>query len=72
VRLSGLLLSELISSGTHLFSGPNGEALAGFLLIIAIAAVATALAAWLVRRFSPDAAGSGIPVVEAELGEKRP
>src|SRR6516165_8652395 len=37
-----------------------------------MAAVATALAAWLVRRFSPDAAGSGIPVVEAELEEKRP
>jgi len=50
----------------------HGEALAGFLLIIGMAAVATALAAWLVRRFSPDAAGSGIPVVEAELEEKRP
>ena len=37
-----------------------------------MAAVATAQAAWLVRRFSPDAAGSGIPVVEAELEEKRP
>lgn len=49
----------------------HGEPLAGFLLIIGVAA-ATALAAWLVRRFSPDAAGSGIPVVEAELGEKRP
>ena len=31
------------------------------------AAVASALAAWLVRRFSPDAAGSGIPHVEAVL-----
>jgi chloride channel protein, CIC family len=49
----------------------QGEPLAGFLLIIGVAA-ATALAAWLVRHFSPDAAGSGIPVVEAELGEKRP
>ena len=50
----------------------HGETLAGFLLLITTAAAATSLAAWLVRRFSPDAAGSGIPVVEAELGEKRP
>jgi chloride channel protein, CIC family len=49
----------------------HGEPPACFLLIIGMAA-ATALAAWLVRRFSPDAAGSGIPVVEVELGEKRP
>lgn len=50
----------------------QGQALAGFLLIIGMATAATALAAWLVRRFSPDATGSGIPVVEAELKEKRP
>jgi CIC family chloride channel protein len=37
-------------------------------LTIAIAALATGLAAWLVRRFSPQAAGSGIPHVEAQLG----
>ena len=50
----------------------HGEALAGFLLIISVAAAATALAAWLVRRFSPDATGSGIPVVEAELQKEQP
>jgi chloride channel protein, CIC family len=50
----------------------HGEALAGFLLIIVTFAAVTALAAWLVRRFSPDAAGSGIPSVEAELKEKPP
>jgi len=48
------------------------KTVAGFLLVISIGAAATSLAAWLVRRFSPDAVGSGIPVVEAELTEKRP
>lgn len=37
----------------------------GFLLTIALVAASSALAAWLVRRFSPHAAGSGIPHVEA-------
>jgi chloride channel protein, CIC family len=50
----------------------HGETLAGSLLIISVAAAATALAAWLVRRFSPDATGSGIPVVEAELQKEQP
>jgi hypothetical protein len=50
----------------------HGEALVGFLLIMSVAAAATALAAWLVRRFSPDATGSGIPVVEAELQKEQP
>jgi CIC family chloride channel protein len=39
----------------------------GPLLMMAGAALATGLAAWLVRRFAPDAAGSGIPHVEAVL-----
>lgn len=39
----------------------------GPVMMMAGAALATGLAAWLVRRFSPDAAGSGIPHVEAVL-----
>jgi CIC family chloride channel protein len=39
----------------------------GFALIVAGAAAAFALAAWLVRRFSPFATGSGIPQIEAAL-----
>ena len=39
----------------------------GPLMMMAGAALAAGLAAWLVRRFSPDAAGSGIPHVEAVL-----
>jgi len=50
----------------------HGEALVGFLCIIGSATAATALAAWLVRRFSPLAAGSGIPQVEAELSGEQP
>src|ERR1700727_2682736 len=39
----------------------------GLLLVIAGPAAATALAAGLVRRISPDAGGSGIPEVEAAI-----
>jgi CIC family chloride channel protein len=46
--------------------------IAGFLLVLAGCAAATAGAAWLVRRFSPDASGSGIPHVEAVLKEELP
>src|SRR5262249_4990894 len=42
----------------------------GFLLVIATCGTATAIAAWLVRRFSPHASGSGIPHVEAVLKEQ--
>ena len=45
----------------------------GFMLVVAACAVATGFAAWLVRRFSPHASGSGIPHVEAVLkGELLP
>jgi chloride channel protein, CIC family len=40
---------------------------AGFLATIAICAAATTVAAWLVRRFSAQATGSGIPQIEAQL-----
>jgi chloride channel protein, CIC family len=47
--------------------------IAGFLLVVAVAAASVAAAAWLVRRFAPYSAGSGIPHVEAALlGEVRP
>jgi CIC family chloride channel protein len=39
----------------------------GCLSFVTVSALATAGAAWLVRRFSPHAAGSGIPHVEAQL-----
>jgi CIC family chloride channel protein len=49
-----------------------GVPIVGFLLVTASCAAAVALAAWLVRRFSPEASGSGIPHVEAVLGEEVP
>ena len=42
------------------------------LLVVAACAGATAVAAWLVRRFSPQAEGSGIPNVEAVLRGELP
>jgi len=52
--------NELIARGHH-------ESLIGFVLIVTGSAAAVALAAGLVRRFSPYASGSGIPQVEGAL-----
>lgn len=45
----------------------HGLGIGGFLLIVLGGAVAAFVAAWMVRRFSPHASGSGIPHVEAVL-----
>jgi len=50
----------------------HGEKLLGFLFVVATCAAAALIAAWLVRRFSPHASGSGIPHVEAVLNEEIP
>jgi chloride channel protein, CIC family len=50
----------------------HDENLAGFLLVVVISAAAVTCAAWLVRRFSPYASGSGIPQVEAALRGELP
>ncbi len=47
----------------------HGQAFVGFLLVV-MAGAAAALAAWLVRRFAPQATGSGIPHVEAVLRQE--
>ncbi len=39
----------------------------GFVIVVGACGAASLVAAWLVRRFSPNAAGSGIPHVEAVL-----
>jgi CIC family chloride channel protein len=56
----------------RLISSAHAQPLAGFLLVVGAGAGAVAAAAWLVRRFSPDAAGSGIPQVEAALAGDLP
>ena len=48
----------------------HGQKVGGCLLVTAACAGATAIAAWLVRRFAPLASGSGIPSVEAALDGK--
>jgi chloride channel protein, CIC family len=45
----------------------HGHAVWGFLVLVCACAAAGLVAAWLVRRFSPHASGSGIPHVEAVL-----
>jgi CIC family chloride channel protein len=44
----------------------------GFLAVVGTAVAMTAVAAWLVRRFAPRAAGSGIPDVEAMVRGELP
>ena len=55
-----------------LITWAHGKEFVGFLLVTAICAVATGVAAWLVRRYAPQASGSGIPHVEAVLSGELP
>lgn len=45
----------------------HGQEMTGMLIVVTACAGASGIAAWLVRRFSPTASGSGIPCVEAVL-----
>jgi chloride channel protein, CIC family len=55
-----------------LLAWSHGREFVGLLLFISMSAAATGLAAWLVRRHSPEAAGSGIPHVEGVLNGDLP
>ncbi len=55
-----------------LIAGMHGWSFGGYVLLTALAAAATAIAAWLVRRVAPSAAGSGIPRIEAVLNGETP
>jgi chloride channel protein, CIC family len=55
-----------------LIAWAHGERFVGFLLVAAVCGVATFIAAWLVRRLSPHASGSGMPYVEAVLDGELP
>jgi CIC family chloride channel protein len=50
----------------------HGQGTTGFLHVAIICAAATGLATWMVRWFSPNASGSGIPHVEAVLKGELP
>jgi len=68
-----LLLDQADRWRDALIAWVADEKLAGLLFVVAICAAAAALAAWLVRCFSPQAEGSGIPHVEAVMqGELQP
>jgi CIC family chloride channel protein len=76
---SGLVgaVFRLVLDGADRFRGTvidwaHGKQIAGFVVVIGISAVATALASWLVRKFAPGAKGSGIPDVEAMLRGEQP
>jgi chloride channel protein, CIC family len=56
----------------ELITWAHEEGLGGFLLVLMTCTTAPLLAAWLVRRVSPYASGSGIPHVEAVLREEIP
>jgi chloride channel protein, CIC family len=45
----------------------HGYGFAGLLLLVGVSALVVSLPAWMVRRFSPQSSGSGIPQVENEL-----
>ena len=67
-----LTLDQADNFRNALLTHAHGTPLLGFTGVVAICALATAVAAWLGRRFSPIASGSGIPHVEAVLNEELP
>jgi CIC family chloride channel protein len=67
-----LALAQADGFRETLITRAHDAKLVGFLLVIAACAGAVAGAAWLVRRFSPPASGSGIPHVEAVLSGELP
>jgi chloride channel protein, CIC family len=67
VAVFRLALTQADRWRSELIGHAHRQPLVGFVLVVAGCAAAVALAAWLVRRFSPYASGSGIPQVEAAL-----
>ena len=74
--LIGALFRLALQQADHLRNAiilwARGEQLVGLLLVTAASAAAVAIAAWMVRRFSPEASGSGIPHVESVLRGELP
>lgn len=62
-----LLLQQAGELRVQMIAMAHGVPLAGFMLVVGASATLALIAAWLVRRYSPHAAGSGIPHVEAVL-----
>lgn len=62
-----LLLEQADRWRDAIIAWSHGHGILGLLIVVSGCAAATLLAAWMVRRFSPHASGSGIPHVEAVL-----
>ena len=73
--LLGSIFRLALVRGDHLRDAlifwAHGRKAPGFLIVTLSCAAAATLAAWLVRRYSPLASGSGIPLVEAVLEGKQ-
>jgi chloride channel protein, CIC family len=67
-----LLLGRADGFRDALIVWAHSKAFVGFLVLSVACAAGAAVAAWLVRRYSPHAAGSGIPHVEAVLNKEVP
>ena len=67
-----LALEEANRARGALITWAHGQWLVGFLCVVGTCAAAALTAAWLVRRFSPHASGSGIPHVEVVLSGEIP
>jgi CIC family chloride channel protein len=67
-----LSLQQADSLRNTLIAWAHGQALLGFLFVLAACSAATALAAGLVHRIAPHASGSGIPHAEAVLRSELP
>src|SRR5271170_1535682 len=67
VAIFRLVLAQADRWRDELIARAHHQPRLGFVLIVTGSAAAVALAAWLVRRFSPYASGSGIPQVEGAL-----
>jgi CIC family chloride channel protein len=74
--LVGAVFRLLLDQADHLrnvlIAWAHGGKVAGFLLVTTASAASAAVAAWLVRRYSPHASGSGIPHVEAVVSGELP
>jgi len=72
--LVGACFRRLLEAGDGLRNSiidwSHERGMLGVAIVVALTAAAAGLAAWLVRRFSPVASGSGIPHVEAVLRGK--
>ncbi len=67
-----LVLRAADAARTALLVAAHDHGVTGAAAVVVLASIATGLAVWMVRRFEPAGAGSGIPDVEAALRGDHP